>query len=83
MKRISAHSITDEFCNDPGAALLCELEFLEDQDPRAFANNKAIAILVTRPRPYCTPCPCPCPCLCPYSVTSARSKITSTNTSGA
>src|SRR5581483_8640881 len=44
--RVGTHSVTHHLCQDPGAAPARELQFLQDQDSRAFADDESIAVLV-------------------------------------
>ena len=46
MERIGAHPVTHHFRQDLRAARLGEFQFLDHQNPGAFANHEAVAILV-------------------------------------
>ena len=46
MEGVGAHAVADDLGEDVGAAGLGELELFEDEDAGAFADDKAVAVLV-------------------------------------
>ena len=49
MVGVGAHTVADDFGQDLCSTRLRELQLLEDQDSRAFADDKAVAVLVEGP----------------------------------
>src|SRR3954451_7461762 len=48
MECIRTHPVADYFCDDRGAAPDRKLQFFEDQDTGAFADNKSVAVFIPR-----------------------------------
>ena len=46
MEGVGAHAVADDFTENLRAACLGELQLFQDEDARAFADHKAVAILV-------------------------------------
>src|SRR6185369_6204739 len=50
MKRISGRAVAHDLSVDLRATSLCRLELFEDHDPRAFTDDKTVAVSLKRPR---------------------------------
>ena len=48
MERVGGHPVADQLRVDGRAALLGELQFLEDDDAGAFAHDEAVALAIER-----------------------------------